>query len=306
MNHRQERMYARVEPGWEPLGRRRTSAAGLLLIGLLVGLGVGLYYAWVLEPVAYIGAIPARLSGANQQEYIVLVSQSYAADQDWPRARQRLSLLDDDAIAQTVVGLLESFVRTGRPAPLIRNLANLARQLDADSPAVSLFADAPPREATVEPEPGASLPIIPPTWTPTPLAPHTPTPAATPSPGPSPTAVPVYRLLSRERVCERSAAASRIEVVILDAALEPLPGVEVIVSWDGGSDNFFSGFQPEKGLGYADFEMSEGVVYSLFVAQGSSTVEDLRIVACDAGEGGLAGGWRLTFQNSNVFGQMSP
>lgn len=298
-------MYEPVEADWGSSDRRPPSAVGLLLVGLLVGLGVGLYYAWVAEPVAYVAAIPARLSDTYREEYLVLISQSFAADGDWEKARRRLDLLDDDTMDQTVGDLLEASIRTGRPASVIQNLANLAQRLGASSPAVALFAGRSESVSTPL-APGAALPAIPPTWTPTPLAPNTPAPIVTPTAGPSPTAVPIYRLLRRERVCDAEVAAPRIEVEILDATLEPLPGAEVVVRWEGGSDHFFSGYQPEKGLGYADFTMSEGVAYSLFIAAGSGTVDELRVETCPDEEGGLPGGWRLTFQNSSVFGDSNP
>jgi hypothetical protein len=107
-------------------------------------------------------------------------------------------------------------------------------------------------------------------------------------------------LLSQERVCRRGAESGRIEVVVLDSALEALPGIEVIVSWEGGADSFFTGFQPDQGLGYADFDMSAGVSYSVTLADGSPTVGGLRLENCTALSGGQPGGWRLTFQNSRL------
>jgi hypothetical protein len=87
---------------------------------------------------------------------------------------------------------------------------------------------------------------------------------------------------------------------VVDAFLQPLPGVEVIVEWDEGQDHFFTGFIPEQGLGYGDFLMSPEVSYSVFVEEGSPVVSGLRIEDCEADEGGLPGGWRLSFQNTDV------
>jgi hypothetical protein len=106
--------------------------------------------------------------------------------------------------------------------------------------------------------------------------------------------------LGQERVCDETAPAPRIEVVVVDAFLEQLPGVEVIVQWNEGEDHFFTGFKPELGMGYGDFQMSPEVSYSVFLVEGSPTVSGLRIEDCEAGEGGLPGGWRLSFQNTDV------
>jgi hypothetical protein len=109
--------------------------------------------------------------------------------------------------------------------------------------------------------------------------------------------------LGQERVCDNQAPTPRIEVVVVDAFLEPLPGVEVLVQWDEGQDHFFTGFKPEEGLGYGDFQMAPDISYSVLIVGGSPTVSGLRVEPCDAAAGGLAGGWRLSFQNTNIVQQ---
>jgi hypothetical protein len=98
-------------------------------------------------------------------------------------------------------------------------------------------------------------------------------------------------------VCEAGTAVTRIEVETLDALLNQLPGVEVIVRWDGGEDHFFTGFKPEQGDGYGDFTMTPGVSYSVMLVDGSPEISGLRIEPCDNGRDG---GWRLSFQNLRI------
>ena len=283
----------------------RLAVGSLFLLGLIVGLMAALYYAWVVNPIVYLDASPARLHEDFKEEYILLVSQSYAATGNWEQAEERLAALNDDDVAQSVAAQLERYLREGKPAPVMTNLAALAAQLGVNSPAVAVFAPVVGvTGATATPTP-ASLPETPtPTISPTPTntrpPTHTPAPSSTPTGVSSPTAVPVFRLLGQERVCEAEAPAPRIEVDVVDAFLEPLPGVEVVVTWVEGSDHFFTGFKPEKGLGYGDFTMTPDISYSVFLVGGSPTVGGLRIEPCDPDEGGLAGGWRLTFQNTDV------
>ncbi|RMH00527.1 MAG: hypothetical protein D6706_03730, partial [Chloroflexi bacterium] len=116
--------------------------------------------------------------------------------------------------------------------------------------------------------------------TPIPTRPATPTPQ------------PVFRLLGQQQICGEE-PAPRIEVETLNALLDPMPGVEILVNWDDGSDHFFTGFKPAFGAGYGDFEMTPGISYSVRVAEGSPEVSGLRVETC---ENGLPGGWRLTFQ----------
>ncbi len=83
-------------------------------------------------------------------------------------------------------------------------------------------------------------------------------------------------------------------MITQDALLNPLPGIEVLVTWDGGSDHFFTGFKPDMGSGYGDFTMSPDRSYTIGLAEGSPEISGLRIEPCDSG---LDGGWQLTFQN---------
>ncbi len=64
-------------------------------------------------------------------------------------------------------------------------------------------------------------------------------------------------------VCNTNQPEPLIQVELMDAAGQPVPSVELVVTWEGGEDHFFTGLQPELGLGYADFTMQPEVVYSI-------------------------------------------
>lgn len=298
MTRRQRRRRPQLEP---ENGRslNRASAAGLILLGLIIGLAGALYYAWVVSPIVYTEVSPARFSERYKAEYLYLVSQSYAADGDWTRAEQRLAALEDPALNQTIADLLETYLREQQKPEVIENLARLAQQSGVEGKAVALFAPTPAGPASTDtPTPAASLEA---TSTPT----HTPTPSLTPEPSttptlppePSPTPRPNYRLLAQEPYCERGENVLLLVVETQDALLNPLPGVEVLVTWDGGEDHFFTGFKPALGAGYGDFEMEPGVSYTVQLADGSPEISGLRIEPCADGSDG---GWRLTFQNLRI------
>jgi len=274
---------------------RRLSTTGWLLLSLIVGLIGGLYYAWIVDPVVFTDASPARFNNRYREEYIILVSQSYAVNENWPLAQQRLAALDDPEIAQTVNDLLETAVRQQRPAPLLEQLAIVARQLGAEGQAIALFAPTLPAN-DLQPTPTPAIVTTPtntpPATTPTDTPISTPTGTATRPATATPQ--PNYRLTEQTRLCDDDEAISRIEVIVLDAFLNDLPGIEIEVSWQNGSDHFFTGFKPKNGRGYADFEMSPDTSYTVRLPDGSPEVSGLRIEECASG---LSGGWRLTFQN---------
>jgi hypothetical protein len=276
----------------------RLSAASLTFIGLIIGAVIGLYYAWIVAPVVFTEASPARLSDRYQEEYILLISQSYEADGDWERAEERLVALGDPEVAEKVAGQLEEFLRRGEPAPVLKSLAILAARMGIQNPAIAAFAPLPtstPVSVSADSSAGTE-PQIQETQEPS----RTPRPTLTPTLAPSATLVPAFRLIDREQLCDAFTPINRIEVVAVDSFLEPLPGAEVLVTWEDGSDHFFTGFQPELGLGYGDFTMSPNVNYTVELAEGSQLVGDLSIVQCNDFGGGQTGGWRLTFQNTDV------
>ncbi len=288
---RRQRQGQRPLPFW-----RRLSTTGWLLLSLIVGLVGGLYYAWVVDPVVFTDASPARFNEHYREEYIVLVSQSYAVNENWPLAQQRLATLEDPNIAETVNELLETAVRQQRPAPLLEQLATVARQLGAEGQAIALFAPTQPA-AALQPTPTPAVATTP-TDTPAPTATPTntavPTPTGTATRPATATPQPNYRLTEQTRLCDDEEAINRIEVIVLDAFLNDLPGVEIEVTWQNGRDRFFTGFKPENGRGYADFEMSPDISYTVRLPDGSPEVSGLRLEECDSG---LSGGWQLTFQN---------
>ena len=185
---------------------------------------------------------------------------------------------------------------------MVQNLATLAKDLGVEGQAVSFFGPTvvpPTATATSDVIVPAFTPTLLPTFTPTPLPTATfpPTLIPTRTPRPTATPVPAFRLLTQTPACQVDQANTRLEVITLDALLDPLPGVEVVVMWEGGEDHFFTGFKPSFGQGYGDFEMVDDVSYTITLAAGSDIVSGVRVARCPAGEGGLDGGWRLTFQS---------
>ena len=274
----------------------RPTTAGLILLGLLIGLVGALYYAWVVAPIVYTEVGPSRFSDAYKAEYIYLVSQSYAVNGNWARAEQRLLMLEDPDLNQTVAALLENYLREQQEPQVIENLAQLGQSLGVEDKAVALFAPTPsgviPADTPTAAAPAE--PTISPTETHTPSATPEPSATPTPSPQPSPTARPNYRLLAQEPTCEKGDPASLLVVETQDAMLNPLPGVEALVTWEGGEDHFFTGFKPALGAGYGDFKMEPGVSYTVQLADDSPEISGLRIEPCADGSDG---GWWLTFQN---------
>ena len=85
--------------------------------------------------------------------------------------------------------------------------------------------------------------------------------------------------------------------MFMDSRRRPAAGVEVTVTWDKGEDSFFTGFKPELGDGYADFQMEAGITYSVRAVESGTTVPNVSIPSCTDSNGQpYLGGLLLTFQ----------
>ncbi len=97
-------------------------------------------------------------------------------------------------------------------------------------------------------------------------------------------------------VCNTVQKDPLIQVQLNDAAGQPVAGIEVIVKWDQGEDHFFTGLQPEIGLGYGDFLMTPNVVYSIQISGNAQLVNDLQAAECiSEDESRYWGSWLLIF-----------
>jgi len=264
-----------------------------LTLTLVVGLALGLVYAWFVDPVVYYDSDPADLRADLREDYLTLIALSYDLTGDLTRAQARLATLGEAGTPGAVAALADRLYRTGGDVEAVQALALLAHALGASSEAaVALLPTATPTTpptSTPTPTPTLTrtpLPTTPPTATPTATSTVTPTPEATPTPD----VRPPYRVVEQRQVCDDPALAGVIQVYVQDVEGRGLPNVEIQVSWEGGRNRFFTGLKPEIDPGYADFQMSPAQVYDVVVW--GTQVGDISTEGCPSGWAG----WRLVFR----------
>jgi hypothetical protein len=298
-----------------------------LLTGCLLGIALGVLYAWVISPVEYVDTSPATLRSDFKDSYRALIAVAFVENGNLPRAQARLGLLGDTDELRTLAEQAQRTLAEGRSPDEARALGLLAVALGGGptpvipTPTPSLTPTTPPSEtpvpftatATVTPtltisgtlttatQPGETATVSP-SASPTPsrTLPATRTPLPTGTPLPTRTASPTpgapFLLQDRTFVCDQKLKDPLIQVLTENAAGDPVAGVEVIVNWDGGEDHFFTGLKPELGQGYADMTMTPGVVYTLHLADGGEIVSDLTPAECEAETGSRYwGSWLLVF-----------
>ena len=75
------------------LGQKRSP--WYLLTGLVLGLILGLVYAWLINPVIYETSSPASLGDADKDFYRSTIAQVYSVTGNLERASMRLGVLED-------------------------------------------------------------------------------------------------------------------------------------------------------------------------------------------------------------------
>jgi hypothetical protein len=268
---------------------RRSILAILTVVTMGAGLAGGLVYTWVLAPVEAYESPPNSLHIEDKFTYLAIIGDLYACEQDLELAEARLASLDIESDGAVLVGLIEQYLDSGGRPEDVRNLAHLAEALGASGGVLLVFAPVP----TLSPSPPPAL--VPTSQAGAPSdAP--PTPAATPTP------IPTFRLQEQTTLCAEPGQAGQIAVWVQDAEGNGLAATEIVVSWATGQDRFFTGLRPEKGPGYADFEMRPQVEYEVTLADRKGDVaqgltSDLAPGTCPAGT--LALSWQLIFQQES-------
>ena len=112
-----------------------------LFIGLLVGVGLGLYLGWVQFPKQYINSPMTDLSPKYKDEYAVMIATGYAADHDLPSAVDRLKVLGVDNIPAFVQETTERYITNSRDVNDIRHLVMLAEGLDRLTPIMEPYRE---------------------------------------------------------------------------------------------------------------------------------------------------------------------
>ncbi len=263
-----------------------------LLTGLIIGLVAGLLLsAWVI-PVRYMNTDPSSLREEDKQKYRAVIAQSYLVEADLARARSRLDLLADPDQAGVLVAQAQNLLAAGGGDEQARALALLAAVINEPSALVTPMALAVDLAQEVDlPTPEGTRAVE---------ATRTNGPTTTPRPTttPQPTQGPPFVKIEEFAICDPLPEEPLLQVIVLDAAGQPVQGVKIEISQAAGSlESFYTGLYPEISAGYADYAKQPGVVYTIRVGESGLTTPDLSAPSCGADdEGELWGSLKLVFQ----------
>lgn len=264
---------------------------GLLGVGIILGLIAGLIYTWVIAPPEYYDTVPPHMHEYFREDWIRMTALAFGVDHNLERAKLRFQGLDEDEIRQGIIQTLDDAIEKGRPFLLLQRLSELAQIYGANTPAVAIYAPTTP-EKPAETQPLPTATFTPPAY----AAPVTPTPTATPFilPSPTPQFVSPYTIISQTLTCTAKPAIGLSLVTSQTVRVRgreqveylPLPGHAVWLLWEDGADHATTGFKPEQGLGYADFEITPEHTYKLYIdSPTGSPISTLQVSPCSPEEG---------------------
>lgn len=290
-----------------------------LLTGFVIGIVLGLVYAWLLAPQERQDTSPASLQMEFKDQYRAMIASAFVATGNLPRAEARLALLGDQDVIQVLAAQAQRTLGEGKSPLEAQALGLLAFALGEGgselipsplpSSTSSQDQDTPgPTQASAAQEPVVSTTLSTSTAT---VESSSPEPtdqenqetnpvlsSATPLSTRTPTATPgsPFVLQSNTFVCDPDLPNPLIQVLAEDASGNPLPAQEITVTWDSGDDFFFTGLKPELGLGFADFLMEPGILYQVRMAAGGQSVPDITPAECETESGSRYwGSWLLVF-----------
>lgn len=273
------------------------------MLALLAGLGLGLVYSWIISPARVTNAEPLALRADFKEHYRSAIAASYAATGNLPRAQVRLSLLGDANPIEALNAQAQRMLASGEPFEHADQVAALASALGQGvalefTPSTQLTNTTIPSSTSTLPPAPADNPI---------QVPETPQPVetqaliSTSTPRPTQTAIPTlgapFALTGQETLCDPNLPDGLLQVMVFNSSRRQLAGAKIIITWDGGEEEFFTGLKPELGNGYADFIMDPDTTYTVQLGAGSDIASGLTTSTCQTSSGEtFFGGIKLTFQ----------
>lgn len=275
------------------MNREQSRGPWYLLTGVILGLTIGIIYTHFFQPVRYIDTSPSSLKLEYKERYRSLIAAAYLSNGDLIRANARLDLLQDKDKFRALTEQAQRTLAQDGSSSEAHALGLLAIALGQEPPGPGQAITQQPKQPTsaatlstpVEINLSSPQTLDPDQLLSKTLAPTFETPNASFG-SPTSAVIPdTFVLSNNNELCDQEHSEPLIEIEIIDRSGQPLPGVLVVVSWAGGEERFYTGLKPEKGLGYADYTLTPGFVYSLRIGENGIPLGNIEPVACTSTDG---------------------
>lgn len=122
---------------------RRLPTPLFILLGLAIGAGLGLAIGWVFWPTQFTDATPAVLDDNYRRDYVLLIADNYALDNNLAAAQQKIATLGEDG-SQYLLSVLIDMILRQQDESQIRRLARLANDIGQYTPAMEPYLSGSP------------------------------------------------------------------------------------------------------------------------------------------------------------------
>jgi len=102
-----------------------------IFIALLIGIGSGLAYGWIIDPVEFFNLTPDTLRTDYKTDYVLMTAEAYRVEQDPGTAARRLAIFGSQSPSSIASEALEYARTNGFPDPDIILLQELVTAMQA-------------------------------------------------------------------------------------------------------------------------------------------------------------------------------
>ena len=104
------------------------------VIAIAIGIGLGLFYGWEINPVQFVDTTPASMRADYRADYVLMIAEAFHADQNTDLAIRRLAVLGSNSPADIAAQALQTAQKIGYSTEDISVLQELTRALQAYQP----------------------------------------------------------------------------------------------------------------------------------------------------------------------------
>ncbi len=113
------------------------------LIAIVIGIALGLVYGWVINPVQFVDTTPNSLRTDYRADYVLMIAETYHANQDAGLASRRLAIFGGDSPAAISAQALQTGQASGYAQNDISLLQELTRAMQAYQPVPTAVGSKP-------------------------------------------------------------------------------------------------------------------------------------------------------------------
>jgi hypothetical protein len=105
-----------------------------ILLAIVLGLAVGLFYGWKISPVEFVDTTPDSLRVDYRSDYVLMVAEAYQAERDLDLAARRLAILGSESPTVLVAKAYDYGRQNGYTPDDLTYLQDLALDLQGWQP----------------------------------------------------------------------------------------------------------------------------------------------------------------------------